>query len=48
MTDEESEEEFVCAYTKYSQLCNDLLYLKVQNEELHGRSNENKLVHVVK
>ncbi len=33
--------------TKYSQLQNDL-YLKVENAECHGLSNENKLVCLIK
>ncbi len=43
----ENEEHFRCVCTKYSQLCNGL-YLKVDNAELIGLSNENKLVHIVK
>ncbi len=45
--DVENEEHFLCVYTKYSQLCNDL-YLIVENAEFHGLSNENKLVYLVK
>ncbi len=45
--DVENEEHFICVCTKYSQLLNDL-YLKVENAEFHGLSNENKLVYLVK
>ncbi len=45
--DVENEEHVICVCTKYSQLCNDL-YLKVENAEFHGLSNENKLVYLVK
>ncbi len=43
----QNEEHFICICTNYSHLRNDL-YLKVENAENHGISNENKLVHLVK
>ncbi len=33
--------------TIYCQRCNDL-YLKVKNAEFHAKSNESKIVHIVK